>query len=60
MCTEKEISAMVLTMLVKLNAKLVAAGYSPADSLKVQVELMLVLASVVIKMHRELQNPVEL
>ena len=60
MSTKKEISAIVLTMLEKLNASLVAAGLSPADSLKVQEALMLELASMVGKMRSELQNPVEL
>ena len=60
MSTKKEISAIVLTMLEKLNASLVAAGLSPADSLKVQETLMLELASMVGKMRSELQNPVEL
>ena len=60
MSTKKEISAIVLTLLVKLNASLVAAGLSPPDSLKVQEALMLELASMVGKMRSELQNPVEL
>lgn len=60
MSTKKEISAIILTMLKKLNASLVAAGLSPADSLKVQVALMRELPSYLGKMRSELQNPVEL
>ena len=60
MSTKKEVSAIVLTMLEKLDATLVAASLSPADSLKVQEALMLELASMVGKMRSELQNPVEL
>lgn len=60
MSTKKEITAIVQTMLEKLNASLATAGLSPADSLKVQEALMLELASTVGRMRNELQNPVEL
>ena len=60
MSTKKEISAIVLTMLEKLNASLVAAGLSPPDSLKVQEALMRELPSYLDKIRSELKNPVEL